>query len=1157
MMKLNMLSPAPQGGGGRVCLHLCRRVPSKSLLTKLWLLLVTVCCLQARAQARPPLETVSLSGKDLPFTSVIAELERQTSYVVFYNVDLLKRTRPVTLAVRNMPVSQFLELLVKDQPVDYEITSKTITIKEKPRPQSWVSVQGTEELLKAVPPPVSGRVTDSKGSPLSGATVTISGTAKSVATGKDGEFTIDAKPTDVLVISYVGYESRVVALKDARQPLAVRLAQATKNMDEVVVIGYGTVAKKDLTGSVTRVKTEDLDHLPVTRVDQMLQGRIAGAEIVSTTGEPGAGTSIRIRGTRSISASNEPLYIVDGVMDAIGSLNEINPSDIASIEVLKDAASTAIYGSRGSNGVIIITTKSGGDKLGKTSFTFRNDAGFSELPRYLDLMNATEFAQLQNDRYYFASTSNRTKPLESYPFPDPLSLGEGTNWTKEITRRAPYQNTSLSANGGDKQTQYFFSLNYNNNQGIIKNSGLQRYQARLNLDRTISKFVKGGVRFNYSTVDREINKADVGTSTLWYRSTIFLAPTMPAYKEDGSLNDWNSQWYSGTLFDSPLANVLLRENNQQEKSLSSMLYVEVKPLRNVTAKSTFSYLDFGRIENQFIPSTMPSRANANSGAYAYKRDYTTSNLLNENTLTYKNSWKKKHNFDALYGFTMQSLRYENINASGSGYFVDETGNNDLGAVPSKETVSLGSYLEKQVRVSHLGRVNYNFKSKYYLTTTLRADGASNFASSNKWALFPSAALKWNLKKEKLLSGLGKVNELSLRLSAGVSGNDAISRYQSLARLNATTGGYLFDGAQPVAYYPARIGNEGLTWEKTTSYNGGLDLSLFNRRLDVTLDLYQSNTSDLLLTVQLPTQTGYNSRLTNIGKTSNKGIELAVTYDNIRTRRFSWSTTLTAAHNKQLVEDIGGEDRISVYNNAWGAQYMMYGYVKGQPLNALWGMQYAGVWKSQEEIDQNKTDKKYASAAVNFYQPGRQRYIDQNGDGILDNNDLVYLGNADPKVYGGLQNTFTIRGFNVSVYFNYSYGGSIYNPVEVFMGTGTYLTNQFRYMVNAWHPVRNPTSDYPRADSKDDIPNDRFVHDASFLRFKNLSVGYPLDLKKATKSKLQSLTLTLSGNNLALWKYYNGYDPEVSTESEGSTIRRMDNGAYPTSRTVIFSAELKF
>lgn len=1124
----------------------------KLTVMKLIFMLATVLSLQV--QARVTAQTISMTGRQLSFKEIFARLEKQTGYVVFYNLSLLDKTRPVNVDARNMPVETFLTTIMSGQPIDYEINNKTITIKERPR-IATPSPETSGSQSKA--PPVKGRVTDEEGNPLPGATVAVAGTSRGVQTNDKGEFTIEAESKDILFISYLGFERKVIAVKDIKAPLVVKLAASNKSVNEVVVIGYGSVAKKDLTGAVSSVKMSDLADVPVGRVDQMLQGRIAGAEFVSADGEPGSGTTVRIRGTRSITASNEPLYIVDGLMDAITSLNELNPSDIESISVLKDASSTAIYGSRGSNGVIIITTKSGGDKKGKTNFTLRNDVGFSELPRYLDLMNATEFAQLQNDRYYFASTANQTKPLEDYPYPDPLSLGTGTNWTQEITRRAPYHNLTLSATGGDKATQYYFSVNYNNNQGIIKNSGMKRYQVRLNLDRTISQHVKAGVRFNYSNVDRALNNADVGTQTLWYRSTIFLSPTIAAYKPDGSFNDWNSQWYSGTLFDSPLANVILRTNDRLEKSLSSMAYLEVTPIKNLLIRSTISYSDLSRTNDQYTPSTMPSRMNANSGGLAYKSSYAENNLLNENTITYKRTFNRHHNFDAMYGFTVQKRQYNNMTASGQGYFIDDIGNNDLGALPSKETINLGSSLETLGRMSHLARANYNYRGRYYLTATMRRDGASNFSADNKWAFFPSAAFKWNISSEPFMERFSKLSTLSLRLSAGTSGNDAISRYQALSRLSSTTGGYLFNGAQPVAYYPSRIANEGLTWEKTTTYNAGLDLSFFNKRLDIVLEAYQSSTSDLLLTVQLPTHVGFASRLANIGKTSNRGIELTVNHENIRRKNFSWSTAVTAAHNSQRVEDIGGLERVSVYDNPYGAQYMMYGYVKGRPLNALWGMQYAGVWKNTAEIEKNKETKEYASSAVNFYQPGRQRYIDQNKDGQLDNNDLVYLGNADPYVYGGIQNSFRYKKISFSFYFNYSLGGKIYNPTELFMGTGTYLSNQFRYMVNAWHPVRNPTSDFPRADSKDDIPNDRFLHDATFLRLKNVSIGYPVNLSNITGKRLQSLYLALTGNNLYLWKHYNGYDPEVSTQSGGSTIRRMDNGAYPTSRTITFSAELKF
>lgn len=1004
---------------------------------------------------------------------------------------------------------------------------------------------------------ITGHVVDEKGEAIIGANVVVKGTTYGCVTDLDGKFKLEVPAKSVLQISFIGFHQQEIAVGD-KTTMRIVLVEDMQNLEEVVIVGYGEVRKQDLTGAVSQVKVEDLKNVPIMRVDQMLQGRIAGADIMSTSGEPGAGTSIRIRGTRSINATNEPLFVVDGVIDGISNLNELNPSDIESIEVLKDASSTAIYGSRGSNGVILISTKSG--KEGKTNFTFRADGGFSQLPKFLNLMNATEFAQLQNDRYFFGSSSRPDIPLESNPYPDPLSLGEGTNWTDVITRTAPYQNYTLSANGGSKDFKYFFSGNYVNEQGIIINSGLERIQGRLNLDKTFNKMVKAGVRVNYSYVDHNINKADVGTHTAWYRSALFLAPTIDAYKEDGSFNDWNTQWYSGRRFDSPLAKSKLTDKTQLKKSLSSMLYLEVEPIKNLKIKSTLSFYDYNRTDETFEPSTLPTRDEGELGAYAYKRHYTDNNVLNENTIFFKKVFNSKHAFDALAGLTFQKKWNSNTSASGSGYMVDNIHVNDLGALISKETISLGSSRTEQTLMSALGRVNYSYDGRYYITFTARADGASNFASGHKWAFFPSGAFKWNMAREKFFKKLSFFDDCSIRVSAGTTGNQGISPYRSLSMLNSTSNGYIFDAAIPVDYYPTRIADRTLTWERTTSYDAGIDLSFLNRRFTVNVDYYQSYTKDLLLNVQLPSHTGYTSRLTNIGETSNKGIEVTLRTKNIDNPNFKWNTTLTVAHNKQMVEDIGGLDRVVAFTTGYGNNYAMYAYEKGKPLNALWGMQYAGVWKSKDEVDAERNkqagERKWVSPNNAYYEPGRQRYVDQNKDGILNNDDLVYLGNADPKVYGGFQNNFQIYGFDINLFFNYSIGGKIYNPVELFMGTGSYLSNQFEYMVNAWHPVRNPESNIPRADSKDDIPCDRFVHDASFLRLKDASISYSFQLNKYSKL-FRSLTLTASGSNLVLFKKYNGYDPEVSTQSEGSTIRRMDNGAYPNSRRFVFSAQLNF
>lgn len=1100
-------------------------------------------------------QKVSVNLKKARLKTFFVELQNQADLAFLYHEELVAHKR-ISVSASDIELTTLLDRELPKYGLTYKKRNNQITvipqetttrsdngISLSSRAQDTVSIQG--KVVNA----------DVPNQPLASVTVSDGEGRDLTSSDDNGEFSLAVPSKTTLSFSLLGFEKAQVTVDKDNDNLIISLSEEQSELNEVVIVGYGSVKKRDLTGAVSSVNMDDIENNPVLRVDQMLQGRIAGAEIVSTSGEPGANTSIRVRGTRSITANNEPLYVVDGVVDAITDLNDINPSDVASIEVLKDASSTAIYGSRGSNGVIIITTKQGSASE-KTDFIFKNDVGIAQLPRHLDLMNASEFAQLQNDRFYIENVGNQNKPIEEYPYPDPLSLGEGTNWTEVVTRTAPYNNHVLSGSGGNEKTKYYFSGNYNNTNGIIINSGLTRYQTRFNIDHDFSDYIKAGFRLNYSYINQELNKAEVGDVNYWYRNTVFLAPIMQPYKEDGSFNDWNPLQYEGQIFDSPLAMAELMQNDWVRKTLNLVGNIEIKPTKDLTIKSHLSLYDYNRFSDRFNPGSMPTRKNKGSGAYAYKGVLKMNNYLSETLLQYNKEWFSKHSLDALYGFTFQKFWNTNMTQSGEGYFNDALGTHNMGAIPSKETINLLSNLEEQKKISNFVRFNYNYNQKYYLTFTTRADASSNFSRDNKWGFFPSAAFKWNLSKENFIQHKD-INDLSLRLSAGISGNDAISLYQSLSALGNSTSGYIFDGEIPVSYYPSRIENNRLTWERTSSFNVGIDASFWKNRLKATVDYYYTDTKDLLLTLQYPHHTGYPSRIANIGRTGNKGIELMLDFKNITTQNFSWNTALTIAHNSQMVKDIGGFERVTAYTTTHAGNYPMYAYQAGRPLNALWGMEYAGTWKSEQEILDNEQSKEYASASTAYYSPGRQRYIDQNGDGVLDNDDLVYLGNADPKLYGGLQNSFRIYGVNINLYFNYSWGGSMYNPIELFMGTGSRFTNQFRYMVNAWHPVRNPDSDYPRANSKDQIPSDRFVHDASFIRLKNMSISYKFDIKNLTQGKLKDLIVVASGNNLLLWKRYNGYDPEVSTVSEGSTIRRMDNGAYPSSRTITLGAQLNF
>lgn len=1011
-----------------------------------------------------------------------------------------------------------------------------------------------------------GNVMDENDGPLPGVTIILSNDRTSgTVTDEDGSFTLKASVGDTLTFSCLGYEDLVMPVNGFRNGKIV-MESSLFTIDELVVIGYGTSKKSDLTGSVAVVKTQDISNIPVMRVDQMLQGRIAGVDVMSVSGEPGEGTSIRVRGTRSIMASNEPLYVIDGVVDAATSLSDINPNDIQSMQVLKDASATAIYGSRAANGVIIITTKMGQE--GKPKFSFKADFGFAQLPKYLDVMNATEYAIFYND--YKSMPNSLLSPPSGYPldengapmlpledmfYPDPLSMGDGTNWVKEVTRIAPYQNYALNGAGGTKDTRYYFSVSFNDTRGIIDNSGIKKIQGRLNLDQNLGKKVKLGLRFNYNYSDADKNAIELGTITSAnVNAAISLTPTMPVYNEDNSYNGWNPVYGNGGYINSPVALADLTHNKHYIKSMITNAFLEYRPIKGMLLKSTFSYQNYSRNEERLLPSELPMRKFREQGAYASQRIAQYTNILNENTIGFK---KKigRHNLDLLYGFTYQYQKNTSLFVYGNGYSNDDTALWSLGSIPTKESLNVTTDFKETVTISNLARLNYNYDNRYYLTVTGRVDGSSNFAENHKWAFFPSAAVKWNIANEAFMKDIKQYfSDAALRLSYGITGNQGISAYASLAKMSPnSTNSFIFDGTIPSAFYVSSIYSPDLTWEKTTSYNIGIDLGFLKNRITVNFDLYYSLTKDLLLNVQTPSQIGFSSRVENVGSTSNKGYELTINTINFSRKNFYWATALTVSHNRQMVEDAGGYDRIATYTpNQY--TYEMYGYKEGYPVNALWGMEFAGTWKTREEIEENKTSHEFVSKPGTFTDLGRSKYVDQNKDGVLDRNDIVYLGCSDPLVFGGIQNTFKIHGFNISFYFHYSLGGYIFNPLELSMGSGDNQTNQYRYMTNAWHPTRNPDSDIPRAGSKDFVVSTAQRHDASFLRLKDVSLGYTFDLSKATNYKLRALTLSMSGNNLYLWKYYNGFDPEVSSPNG---TRRIDLGAYPNSRTIVMSVQLDF
>lgn len=993
---------------------------------------------------------------------------------------------------------------------------------------------------------VSGFVSDGQNAPLIGATVMVKGTSNGVMTDTDGKYTLTVSEGDVLQALFTGFvPEEVLVGKEDRINFILR--EDRELLDEVVVIGYGSAKKSDLTGAVTSVKMNDIRDVPAYSIDNAMQGRVAGAEIMSTTGEPGATTTIRIRGTRSVEASNEPLIVVDGVVDAISDLNDISPEDIESITVLKDASSTAIYGARGANGVILITTRQGSGSLSRPNVSFHANVGFSQLPRKLDLMNASEFARYRNDISVFDSENPKPDvPVSGLVYKDPLSL-TGTDWIDEVTRVGAYQNYSLAVSGRDKDNNYLISFSYNDNEGIMDNTGQQKLSGRVKYTRKLYKWMS--VTYNGFYTYRKQNPAVTSIGgTAQYRSAQYLSPMIKPTDSVNELEDAERR------FDNPRAVIENTTYLRTYNTATNSLTVDITPIKNMAIRSQFSYSDIRKSEFKYITGDLPTKAE-NDGGEATRIEVGEVSLSNETTARYTyRSKNKRHTFTPLLGFSAYRRVSNTLSAYGKGYSDDDVKWNNMVAVPDKSTYNLSTSYFAIQKLSVFARADYNYRSRYYLTVTGRYDGASNFAANNKWAFFPSAAFRWSVSKEKFMRRAWWIDDLSLRLSVGRTGNDAISAYRSLAALTASAKGYVFDWSQPAAFYQHRAASPDLTWEKTDQYNVGIDAAFLQKRLNITAEAYYSRTSDLLLKVQIPIQTGFNSRYENIGVTSNKGVELTIESVNVDKKNFQWLTSFTMSHNTQMVEDIGDVDYVSAYN-APNSQYMMYGYVKGYPLNSLWGFKYAGVWKSDEEFTANEETKEYAIYTKRL---GSPRYYDINHDGSLNQKDLVYLGNADPILYGGLQNTFYWKGLKVGVYFVYSLGGKIYNISELFMA-GSTSTNQYRYMLNSWHPVRNPDSDLPRAGQTAGaaLPSSFMVHDASYLRLKNVSIAYTFDFRKKDNHIFREITVGVSGDNIYLWKYYNGFDPDISSEGSSSILRRADIGAYPKARTFMFNLNLKF
>lgn len=1035
---------------------------------------------------------------------------------------------------------------------------------------------------------VKGTVIDKTGESVIGASIQVKGTTQGTITDIDGKFSLGVPDKkSVIVISFIGYATKELQV-DPSKPMSIVLEEDTKVLDEVVVVGYQEVRKKDLTGSVAKADMNELLNTPVGSFDQTLGGRIAGVNVSSGEGTPGGTMNIVIRGNNSLTQDNSPLYVIDGfpVEDA-AIASTINPSDIESLDILKDASATAIYGARGANGVVIITTKKG--KVGKAQITYDGSVTMQHVTRTIPMMDAYEFVKLQAETYP-ASIANSTGGYlmeyqgKQWTLEDYRDIFQ-YDWQDEILRTALQHNHNIRITGGTEGVRYNASVSYYNQDGILLNSGYERFQARAN---TVVKRDKLDISLttNYSrsiqTGSTPSETSYSGMNNLFYSVWGYRPVTYPNKSMESLLNDVMDEAIdsSNDYRFNPIRSLKEEYRKFYINNLQMNGYVSYEFIKGLKLKVSGGYTYDARKNDQFNNSntryggpTSTDKVNAQ----IIRNERLT--WLNENTLTYQTNIKKKHFFNSLIGITFQNSDYEYYSLKST-----HIPNESLGMAGMADgTLSSSSSLKSSwAMMSYLARLNYNYKSKYYATASFRADGSSKFSKKHRYGYFPSGSLAWNFMEEEFMAPIKKVvGAGKLRVSWGLTGNNRIGEYDYYAllqMLKEKQGDYISNGSIPSGVYPfdndmssvgmvpVSLPNEDLKWETTEQWNVGLDLSFFDERLNFTADVYRKTTRDLLLEASLPLVSGYYSATKNIGKVRNDGLELSLSTVNIKTKDFTWTSDFNIAFNKNEVLELA-ENQLSLttaakFDQNYNSQPSYIAKV-GLPMGMMYGYLYEGTYKYDDFIKSGnsytlKDNVPYFSSEANT-QPGMPKYKDINGDGVIDSNDRTIIGRGLPIHTGGFTNSFAYKGFDLSIFFQWSYGNDIMNANRLFFENagGKKDLNQFASYANRWTPD-NPDSDIPAAtkSASNNVISSRIIEDGSYLRLKTVTLGYTFPKTLIAKAKLSNARVYLAAQNLWTWTSYSGYDPEVSIRNSALTPG-LDFSSYPRAFTLSFGVNLGF
>jgi TonB-linked SusC/RagA family outer membrane protein len=986
---------------------------------------------------------------------------------------------------------------------------------------------------------VSGKVVSNDGEPLLGVSVAVKGTTQGTITDETGSYTLNVSSADaVLVFSFVGFTTEEVEVGSQRT-INVTMTESITALDEIVVIGYGTVRKRDLTGAVVSVKGDDLNVGVQTSIDQMIKGQTAGVQVNTGSAEPGGGVYIRIRGANSITASNDPLYVIDGLpisnegtapsqflsgQTQRNPLNALSPSDIESIEILKDASATAIYGARGANGVILITTKKGS---GKFKVDYTTYFGTQSVAKKLDLLNAEEYMGFINQILV-----EQGEP-ERWTAADIAAAGEGTDWQDEIFRKAPIMNHSLAFSGGSGRTSYYASFNYLDQDGVIISSGMKTYTARLNLSHSTEKF-NFGVNLNTSLVkdDYVKNARGVNAESGVVLSALQMDPSTPVYDDEG-----NYYLHPFMDVDNPvgLANTWM-DFGRTNRTFGNVFgeYEIIKGLRakvNIGADGQFSRKD------EYV-TKRDTRMGRLFNGWALVREQDRTNYLVEATLNYDKMISDIHHINAVAGWTYQQFDGVGISASATDYPTDAYQTNNLAAGNSLEYEINSSKWRHQL-LSYLGRVNYTLLDRYLLTASFRVDGSSRFGADHKFGYFPSVAAAWRVSDEAFMSNIDVLSDLKVRASYGVTGNQEIGNYQSLLLLSVA-GEAVFNDLVYVGIAPSGLANPDLRWETTAQFDAGIDIGFLNNRITGTFDVFSKNTYDLLLSLPIPRTSGFTASLQNIGDTKNTGFDFTITSRNL-IGDFTWATTLIGSKVKNEVTNTGPLEQILTGGLRF-AQNMTV-IQEGYPMNSYWGFQVEGIFQTQAEVDASGQP----TAA-----PGDLKIKDVSGDGIINDEDKTILGDPFPDFAFGLDNTFSYKGVSLSLFFEGTVGNEMLNAeiIQAEMPIET-IRNRMDYVLDRWTPS-NTGSENPSFSSQSlaYVINERIIEDASYLRLRTLRLSYAIPVKK-----IRSLSLFATGQNLFTLTNYRGYDPDVNTF--GNSEIRADYSTYPLSRIYTIGLNVGF